>query len=86
MFVNNKICAYLRAVPDGAIGRLGACSQSRTYCEQTIARQRGMSMERKRNANEHRENFYSLLNERCRMEQLGGWELAHIAAHAANRR
>ena len=36
--------------------------------------------EAKRNANEHRENFYSLLHERCRMEQLGGWELAHKAA------
>ena len=53
-------------MPDGAAERLGACSQGRTYCEQTIARQRGMSMERKRNANGHRENFYSFLYERCR--------------------
>ena len=24
--------------------------------------------------------------ERCRMEQMGGWELAHIAAQFANKR
>ena len=29
---------------------------------------------------------FARIYERCRMEQLGGWELAHIAAHAANRR
>ena len=41
-----RICAFLRAVPVGAIERPGACSQRRSYCEQPIARQRGMSMKR----------------------------------------
>ena len=29
---------------------------------------------------------FARIYERCRMEQLSGWELAHKAAHAANRR
>ena len=46
-----------------------------------------MSMERKRNANgTARKQNYARIYERCRMEQSGGWELAHKAVQIANRR
>ena len=73
IYIRKSNILYLRVSTSGAgwsNGRLGACSQSRTYCEQTIARQRGMSMERKRNANgTARKQNFARIYERCRMEQ-----------------